>query len=63
MSIKQIITSYVTCDALGCTKTLGKDKNLNEYELKQQLKDECWEIDGNIFVGLTYCPEHAENTE
>lgn len=51
---------YATCDAIYCTKTLGKGEGLRDWELSQRLEDEGWEIDGNVFDGLTYCPEHAE---
>lgn len=60
MSVYQTTDYYATCDAIHCTKTLGKGEGLRDWELSQRLEDEGWEIDGNVFDGLTYCPEHAE---
>ena len=63
MSVYQVEIYYATCDAFDCIETLGKGEELTDWELKQRLEDECWEIDGCMSDGLTYCPEHAEDTE
>lgn len=63
MSVYQVRNYYATCDAIHCTETLGKGQGLDDWQLIQLLGDEGWEIDGNVFDGLTYCPDHAEGTE
>lgn len=63
MSVYQAANYYATCDTIYCTETIGKGEDLTDWELSQRLIDEGWEIDGNVFDGLTYCPKHAEDTE
>lgn len=63
MSVYQVEIYYATCDAFDCPETLGEGEELTEWELKQRLEDECWEIDGPILHGHIYCPEHAEADE
>lgn len=60
MSIHQVTTYYASCDEHGCTDALGKNENLSEWELEDQLENEHWEIDGDIFDGRTYCSKHSE---